>query len=291
MTRINYLILASMLLAIAVWPVLGIGNTEKPQTPGTPPPKIGNGQAAPKWAFDIPEKIIAAFDKEGEPGDSVKMQFQPDAGTAEFVLPKRIPGGVRLKTNEWVSRTIRKTWLPGKIDEVLVGVRVAVKSIPPSGMDWIFLENVIAGGFFRICDQDEGIWLIWHNPDIQIGSDPGKTVRLLATCMLALPDEKIRKYQIELKEIKIDEKESIFRGKMILPKEAHWKSKEGHYYEEDRALFVEEREWYHSVNVWIASGYFYASFSKFTPGKYSGQAQAGSPPRFLDKVPEEKPEE
>ena len=282
-TILLFLFLSCTLIVSLAWGVEE--NTSKDKEV---PPKNAEGETGQKnTRIAVPKDIVEAVSSESR---ILKYYYAPELSEGEEVDKRQVPEELRMHVQTWSERIVRSQWLVEGLVENLKGRRCLIPLVPPSEVDLLYAEFNASGSRVRLVEAPGFIHVLWHNADIQIGPDPEKTVRFLSTCLLQLPDEKIRKFEIFLREVKLRDKQSLYIGTMRLIEKAQWKSEKGWYNDKD-GLIVEEREWYHEIRVWVAPEFFYAGVFERKPGKYNPQAAAGSPQRFLDKVPEEKPEE
>jgi hypothetical protein len=145
----------------------------------------------------------------------------------------------------------------------------------------------LAGSAWSLSETGNSLTLLWHNPNITPGNDPGKTAILLAQILLNVPDEEAPKMQAELAEL-AGTGLPLFCGRIRIPLEPlpkeQWENTPGRnpYW---------HKQWYHDMFVWLADGYFYVSVVERSGGPAADlQARPGSPSRFLQpEGPAERP--
>jgi hypothetical protein len=208
-------------------------------------------------------------------------RFERGGPRAEEVSADRIPGAVRQRAADWVARVVRSPWVPTDCSERFAGETRTVDYVPPDNVDYLFLDYAAAGSSFRLAEDGTALSVLWANPNIMPGHDPGKTAVLLAQILLKVPDEEAPKMQAEINEVSAGEVR-LFCGRIRIPLEPL--PKEQYENTLGRNPYW-HKQWYHDMFVWLADGYFYVSVAERTGqpprGPEDMQARAGYRPRFL----------
>jgi hypothetical protein len=206
------------------------------------------------------------------------LDFQRGGDNATAVPGRRIPEQVRRHAADWVARVLRSPWVPPDGAGRFEGEKRVVQYIPPDNVDYLFLDYAAAGSSFRLAEDGTALSVLWANPNITPGDDPGKTVVLLAQILLKVPDAEASKMRAEMKELP-GAGVPLFCGRVTIPREP---------LPEDEWVFgMREwnRQWYHDMFVWLADGCFYVSVPELTGRRPQGPedlaASPGYRPRFV----------
>jgi len=277
------------LLLLFALPIGTVGEQQDANTQKNSPVDAGQPNSL-TFGFVVPEEILKGLEQAGLAGD---WTWEPNVDQPRVVDKARVPETVLQEAAGWITKTVRGCWLPTDLKESLIGVQRTLKTTSMSyKYDTFFAETTIPGGFLRISESDGSIGVLWHNPDIQVGPDPNKTVRLLLTCLLNLPADEVAKYNFSLKESKYNDDDSLYCGTVELPPDKNWKNPTGHGPYNIKEMpglpaVLEEREWYQHFYVWLAAGFLFVSVEEHVPGVELPRTHFGPSPRFLNEPAEE----
>jgi hypothetical protein len=205
--------------------------------------------------------------------------FFPEGAAAKTtVAPQQVPPGVRRDSAAWAARVVRHAWLPADLEARLRAERWTMPRVSPGLYEILTAGYSVGGGSWSLTETGSSLKLLWHNPNITRGDDPGKTAILLAQVLLNVPDEEAPKMQADLREVP-GAGPPLFCGRISIPLEPLPKEQYENTLGRDPYW---HKQWYHDMFVWLADGYFYVSVVERTgrpPTKL--QPRPGVPPRFL----------
>jgi len=217
--------------------------------------------------MNVPPGIIKSLEK----ARVTYLAFRDGARNHGEPFPsERIPAAVKKDAERWVRKMVRPVWIPENLREVFVGTRAKANYVPPVYVDFLSAEYTRGGSSFRIVDG-AGVSILWSNPNIQIGPDKGKTVVLVAQCLLNIPESVAEGLEARVKPFG-NPKAKLFLGRL----RTRGKSSP------DKPVW-----WYDNMRVWLAPGYFYISASKYDAFVLADLARPRSGEglkRFLVKV-------
>jgi len=214
-------------------------------------------------SIEVPSEIL----KELRKVHGGYRYFDSEGGQAvQQVPPECIPEEVKDEGYDWIRKIIRSGWLPRNTQEILKGETRLLDVIPPERVDFLGTDYAVAGGRLCVLENGASLAILWKNPNIQVGEDPGKTAIFLAQCLLRIPENRVRDIKAFVR--RGDDPEGrLFVGILRIEK----RSKE------------EYRYWYNHMTVWLAPGLFYVTVAErdgTPPG--NPQANPGIRRRFLE---------
>jgi hypothetical protein len=211
--------------------------------------------------------------------------FSGGERSSTSVASERIPKQLRLSVEESLRRIVRPCYIPNNLGSLLRGETRTMDYIPPADVDYLVVDFDLAGGRCSVSEGAGCLSLLWKYRSIAVGQDPGKTAALLASLLLQVPPEEAPKMAATVKEAG----KGLFAGYLNIPIEPMprelWENTPARnpYW---------HKQWYHTMTVWLADGYFYVSLPELAgrPLK-EGEMRAkigGDQVRFL---PPRKPED
>jgi len=194
------------------------------------------------------------------------------------VANERIPRQLGESVEESLRRIVRPCYIPNNVGSRLRGETRTMDYIPPAEVDCLVFDFDLAGGRCSVSEGAGCLTLLWQDSNITVGQDTGRTTVLLASLLLQVPQEEAAKLAPTVKEVG----KGLFAGYLNIPIEPLprelWENTPA------RSPYW-HKQWYHTMTVWLADGYFYISVPEL-PGRPLKQEEmrakiGGDQVRFL----------